>query len=825
MKSLRISVVVAMVVAMLTAFPGLTPAVGMGDPGAAIRTSADAPSAEATRAAAVPGVVLVKARPSSKSTVAALDALPGVSAADVTPGRNRTAKVKTPRGRTDEQFLQELRASSAVEFAEPNYIRQVSAYTVPPNDPGYTSTASVSWGGPFLANARSWWMRDINANGGMNVENLWGSLEASSFPARASSAAIKVAVIDTGFYMDHPDRGPNIIAGRDEFATYTDATGVMTKDNDVSPVDPAAPLNSVKTTSHGTCIAGQIGAQTNNGIGIAGVTYDTTVLVYKVQGVWIDGDPAGGYPPGCAVILDTAIIDAINDATAAGAKVINMSIAGPKYSRAIQDAINHAWASGVLVVAPTGNAGMLDGVQYPGANAHVVGVGSYTMAGSSTPSSKTRSSFTDYGVGRDAAAAGANNGRLDILAPGEGIFGLIKPGYDADGAGTFQEPGYYWWQGTSMASPAFAGFAATVWRFAPALTPDELAGVFYATAADAGSTSLGYGYMNPTAAYAKLKSDYPYLLAPAALALPTSTNTVRLPVRWSPVAGRAVSYDLSDNGVFVKNVTGVSTFLDLAGEGSHEVSVSPRSNYNWWTPGTSKSGTVLVDFTVESGVLSGTVTHEGSPLGGVAVSVPGTATVTTAPDGTYSVAGITPGGYGVVYSKSGFGTQTHTVVINPASSATQSVSLNVAVPVYRFYNRKSGSHFYTASEAEKNNVVNTLSPTYSLDGVAYSINTAAAANNAPLYRFYNRQTGAHFYTASVTEKNNVQANLSAIYSYDGPAYNVCVTPLADAQTVYRFYNKINGAHFYTASEAEKNSVLANLSATYVLDGPAFYLAP
>ncbi len=109
--------------------------------------------------------------------------------------------------------------------------------------------------------------------------------------------------------------------------------------------------------------------------------------------------------------------------------------------------------------------------------------------------------------------------------------------------------------------------------------------------------------------------------------------------------------------------------------------------------------------------------------------------------------------------------------------------------------------------------------------MAYSINTAAAANNAPLYRFYNRQTGAHFYTASVAEKNNVQANLSAIYSYDGPAYNVCVTPLADAQTVYRFYNKINGAHFYTASEAEKNSVLANLSATYVLDGPAFYLAP
>jgi hypothetical protein len=455
----------------------------------------------------------------------------------------------------------------------------------------------------------------------------------------------------------------------------------------------------------------------------------------------------------------------------------------------------------------------------------VVGVGSYTMAGADIPTSKVRSSFTDYGVGRDAAAAGANNGRLDLLAPGEGIFGLIKPGYDADGAGTFQEPGYYWWQGTSMASPAFAGFAAMMWRFVPSLTPDELANVFYSTATSAGSASLGYGYVSPTTAYAKLKSDYPYLLAPAALAAPTSTNSVRLPLRWSPVAGRGVSYDLADNGVFVKNVTGVSTILDLSGGGSHQVSVSPRSNYNWWTPDTNKSGTVLVDPALEPGVLSGTVTHEGSPLGGVAVSVPGTATVTTASDGTYSVAGITPGGYGVVYSKSGFATQTSTVVINAGSSVTQSVSLNVAMPVYRFYNRKSASHFYTASEAEKATVLNTLSSTYSLEGVAYSIDTAAAANDAPLYRFYNKQTGAHFYTASAAEKANVQVNLSAIYSYDGPAYKVCVTPVADSQTVYRFYNKINGAHFYTASEAEKNSVIANLSATYVLDGPAFYLAP
>ena len=146
-------------------------------------------------------------------------------------------------------------------------------------------------------------------------------------------------------------------------------------------------------------------------------------------------------------------------------------------------------------------------------------------------------------------------------------------------------------------------------------------------------------------------------------------------------------------------------------------------------------------------------------------------------------------------------------------------------PVYRFYNKKNGSHFYTASETERNNVLSTLSATYSLDGVAYSVNTFNAANNAPLYRFFNKKNGSHFYTSSLAEKNSVQANLSATYAYDGPAYNVCTAPPAGSQTVYRFFNKKNGSHFYTASEAEKNTVLATLSAVYTLDGPAFYVAP
>jgi hypothetical protein len=158
-------------------------------------------------------------------------------------------------------------------------------------------------------------------------------------------------------------------------------------------------------------------------------------------------------------------------------------------------------------------------------------------------------------------------------------------------------------------------------------------------------------------------------------------------------------------------------------------------------------------------------------------------------------------------------------------SGAYSVSYSSKVadrPVYRFFNKKNGSHFYTASEAEKNSVLANLSATYALDGPAYHVSPAFST---PLYRFYNKKNGSHFYTASEAEKNSVVAKLSATYALDGPAYNVSATPAAGTVPVYRFFNKKNSSHFYTASEAEKNSVLAKLSATYALDGPAFNVVP
>ena len=175
------------------------------------------------------------------------------------------------------------------------------------------------------------------------------------------------------------------------------------------------------------------------------------------------------------------------------------------------------------------------------------------------------------------------------------------------------------------------------------------------------------------------------------------------------------------------------------------------------------------------GVLAGTVTAGGSPLAGALVSVPGTGSVTTAANGTYSVAGIAPGTYSVTYSKSGYVSQTLSVTISTGATTTRGVTLAevpTLSPVYRFYNKKNGSHFYTASEAEKTSVLKNLSAIYSYDGVAYNVSSTVGTSSTPVFRFYNKTNGAHFYTASEAEKNNVIAKLPAIYKLDGVAFYV-----------------------------------------------------
>ena len=91
-------------------------------------------------------------------------------------------------------------------------------------------------------------------------------------------------------------------------------------------------------------------------------------------------------------------------------------------------------------------------------------------------------------------------------------------------------------------------------------------------------------------------------------------------------------------------------------------------------------------------------------------------------------------------------------------------------PVYRFYNFIQGVHFYTANQAEATNVKNNMATTYRYEGISYFANTNQESGTTPVYRFYNFIQGVHFYTANQAEATNVNNNMPATYRYEGVSY-------------------------------------------------------
>lgn len=95
---------------------------------------------------------------------------------------------------------------------------------------------------------------------------------------------------------------------------------------------------------------------------------------------------------------------------------------------------------------------------------------------------------------------------------------------------------------------------------------------------------------------------------------------------------------------------------------------------------------------------------------------------------------------------------------------------NNTQPLYRFYNRASRSHFYTASADEANTVAARYSNIFTYDGRTYAVNPAPVPASVPVYRFYNLRNGSHFYTASAEEVDLVIAAWSDVYRLEGPAF-------------------------------------------------------
>ena len=96
----------------------------------------------------------------------------------------------------------------------------------------------------------------------------------------------------------------------------------------------------------------------------------------------------------------------------------------------------------------------------------------------------------------------------------------------------------------------------------------------------------------------------------------------------------------------------------------------------------------------------------------------------------------------------------------------------------------------------------------------------AAATRTSIYRFYNTATGAHFFTSSAAERDSVIANLKT-FNYEGPAFYAYSTQAVDSSPVFRFYNPKTAAHFFTISADERDWVQRTYP-FFQYEGPAWY---
>jgi serine protease len=262
---------------------------------------------------------------------------------------------------------------------------------------------------------------------------------------RTDAADLVIAVLDTGFDLEHPDLERVFI--RDGY-DFCGTAGCADEDPNARPDSDNNP--------HGTHVAGILAAAGNNGQGISGVIGSGSNFILPVK-VFHGG-----------ATTSEAVIRALN--WSAGlpvpnvsrnmnpANIINLSFGAETNDPAFHSAISGIAARGVLLVAASGNDGRAK-VLYPAAYPEVLAVGSANTVGQ-------RSCFSNYGPELDLLAPGgeATHG---TLANGEfGAFPNCPNAEARDDLGVFStipRDDYGWQAGTSMAAPVVSGIAALVW--------------------------------------------------------------------------------------------------------------------------------------------------------------------------------------------------------------------------------------------------------------------------------------------------------------------------------------------------------------------------
>lgn len=495
-------------------------------PGAAAAPpSAALPDVAADQAWSGPGVVPGTLLVTTAEENVRLGAVPGVRATRALAAS--VELVSVPHGK-EAATAARLAAAPGVAAVEPNRLR---AFTAVPDDPDF----SMQW-----------------AHQLSGIQGAWD--------ATTGSRDVLVAVADSGTVASHPDLAGRVV---EQVDASTGAVGPGSTDNDPCQV------------GHGTWVAGVVGGVGNNGVGIAGVNWDVSILDINIA------DPQFCGP------ADAAIIAAVDYARQRGAAIVNLSLGGPSSAcpTALQTVLDQARAAGTLVVAAAGNGG--DSMpQVPGSCNGVVSVAA-------------------VGPGGDRAGYSTLNPYVDVAAPGGSCScddpneDILTTSFYSGGDLTAETRAV---AGTSFSAPYVAGVAALLLARDPALTPDQLEAAIEGTAADRGAPgrdpAYGWGLLQAARA----------MDAVVAGVIPPLQEDPAFPVEDDPSGGGGVEVSRVAGGTTTEAVAQAVAMSQAAFEagGARHAVIARRDDFADALAGSSVTfGVGPLLFTASTGPLAG----------------------------------------------------------------------------------------------------------------------------------------------------------------------------------------------------------------------------
>jgi len=386
--------------------------------------------------------------------------------------------------------MKKLSELDEIEMVEPNYLAHG---TTVPTDPLYTQQwalnntgQAVSVNGPLVGTPGV----DINAEAAWDLQT--------------GSEDVVVCILDTGVDTEHPEFAGRIVPGYD----------FQFDDDDPNPIP--GEVNG----AHGTCCAGIVGASGNNGIGVAGIAWETKIMPVKVlyegTGAW------------------EVIASGITWAADNGADILSMSIGGPSYSSTLETSVDYAFGLGCTLLASAGNwnLDLSTTPSYPASFANTICIGALSPCGERTsPTSCDGETWwgSNYGTALDFMAPGTRNYTTDIAG---------SDGYD---------PGDYnpYFNGTSSACPHAAGIAALMLAENPSLSNVQIRNKMQMSCVDiynpGKDNESGWGRIDAYEAVLNATNDQ---------------STIRvLPSSWNVSEGEAFSVDF-----YIENVSNLASY-------------------------------------------------------------------------------------------------------------------------------------------------------------------------------------------------------------------------------------------------------------------------